>query len=36
MAIACDAMVILGKRYAEKARQMAEEETDEAKKKIYY
>ncbi|HBE8547386.1 TPA: glycyl radical protein [Clostridioides difficile] len=33
MAIACDAMVILGKRYAEKARQMAEEETDEAKKK---
>lgn len=32
MMIACDAMIILGKRYAEKARALAAEEKDEAKK----
>lgn len=33
MAIACDAMIIYGKRYAELARKMAAETTDEQRKK---
>lgn len=33
MAIACDAMIIFGKRYAELARKMAAETTDEQRKK---
>ena len=33
MAISCDAMIIYGKRYAEYARALAENETDENKKK---
>lgn len=33
MAIACDALIIHGKRYSEYAKQLAEKETDEAKKK---
>ncbi|MGL5651516.1 MAG: trans-4-hydroxy-L-proline dehydratase [Paraclostridium sp.] len=33
MAIACDALIIYGKRYHEYAKQLAEKETDEAKKK---
>lgn len=33
MAIACDALIIYGKRYCEYAKQLAEKETDEAKKK---
>ncbi|MGL5752315.1 MAG: pyruvate formate lyase family protein, partial [Paraclostridium sp.] len=32
MALACEAMIIFGKRYAEEARRLAEKETDEAKK----
>src|SRR5699024_3989721 len=32
MSIACDAMIVLGKRYAEKAREMAEVETDPKRK----
>lgn len=32
MAISCDAIMTLGRRYAEKARQMAEEETDAVRK----
>lgn len=33
MAIACDALIIYGKRYSEYAKQLAEKETDEDKKK---
>lgn len=33
MAIACDALIIYGKRYSEYAKQLAEKETDEYKKK---
>lgn len=33
MDIACDALIIYGKRYCEYAKQLAEKETDEAKKK---
>lgn len=33
MAIACDALIICGKRYSEYAKQLAEKETDEDKKK---
>lgn len=33
MAIACDALIIYGKRYSECAKQLAEKETDEDKKK---
>ncbi|MDO5725100.1 MAG: glycyl radical protein [Tissierellia bacterium] len=33
MDIACDAMILQGKRYAEKARELAETETDENRKK---
>ena len=36
MSIACDAVMVLGKRYAEYARELAEKETDEKRKADFY